>query len=231
MSQLAEFDRFAADYERELDRGLRFSGENKDYFAEQRVRWLAGSLRKLGRSPASVLDFGCGVGGSSLLLQEIIGARTYVGVDNSSDSIDRAKKLFGAPSRQFEVLGNSQAFRENVEVAYCNGVFHHIEIAERPAAAKYVYNSLCRGGIFSFWENNPWNPGTRYVMSRIEFDRNAKTLSAGEACRLLSDAGFTILSREFLFIFPRSMRHLRFFEPRLSGLPFGAQYQILCKRA
>ena len=41
-------------------------------------------------------------------------------------------------------------------------------------------DALRPGGLFAFWENNPWNPGTRLVMSRIPFDRDAITLSALE---------------------------------------------------
>ena len=95
---------------------------------------------------------------------------------------------------------------------------------------RLVYKSLRPGGIFSFWENNPWNPGTRYVMSRIPFDRDAVTLSAFQARRLIQAAGFQILRVDFLFIFPRSLSWLRVFEPGLTKLPFGAQYQVLCRR-
>jgi hypothetical protein len=78
------------------------------------------------------------------------------------------------------------------------------------------------GGWFCFWENNPWNPGTRIVMSRIPFDRDAVTLSAPQASRLLRAAGFTVVTTDFLFIFPNFLRHCRPVEPWLCRLPLGA---------
>ena len=67
-------------------------------------------------------------------------------------------------------------------------------------------------------------------MSRIPFDSDAITLSALEAQRLLKDTGFEILRTDFLFIFPRAFRFLRVLEPYLVRLPFGAQYQVLCRK-
>jgi hypothetical protein len=80
------------------------------------------------------------------------------------------------------------------------------------------------------WENNPWNPGTRLVMRRIPFDRDAKTLSAPCARRLLDAAGFDIMSTDFLFLFPRPLAVLRPLEARLTHLPAGAQYMVLCRK-
>ena len=93
-----------------------------------------------------------------------------------------------------------------------------------------VYRSLVPGGLFSFWENNPWNPGTRYVMSRIPFDRDAITLTPPEARRLLRAGGFEIVRTDFLFIFPRILGWLRGFERFAATLPLGAQYHVLCRK-
>ena len=58
---------------------------------------------------------------------------------------------------------------EAIELAFCNGVFHHIPVDERAAVIDYIYHSLKPGGWFAMWENNPWNPGTRYVMRSMSF--------------------------------------------------------------
>jgi SAM-dependent methyltransferase len=113
---------------------------------------------------------------------------------------------------------------------YCNGVFHHIEPADRPCALASIHRALMPGGYFAFWENNPWNPGTRLVMHRIPFDRDAKTLSAPQARRLLHGAGFDVISTDFLFLFPRALATLRPLETRLTQLPAGAQYMVLCRK-
>ena len=113
---------------------------------------------------------------------------------------------------------------------FCNGVFHHISPPARAPVIDYILRSLRPGGYFALWENNPWNPGTRYVMSRIPFDRDAITLSAPEARGLLQVGGFDILRTDFLFIFPRILHWCRGIEPLCSRLPFGAQYQVLCRK-
>ena len=117
-----------------------------------------------------------------------------------------------------------------IDLAFCNGVFHHISIENRESALNYIYRSLRSKGLFALWENNPWNPGTRLVMSRIPFDRDAITLTPLESQKLLKSAGFKILRIDFLFIFPKIFRWLRFIEPHISRLPFGAQYQVLCRK-
>jgi len=229
MSAPAAFDNFARNYDQELERGVRISGESKDYFAEGRIRWVAKCLHELGERPARVLDFGCGTGSTSVLLQQILGAELYVGVDASQKSVQFAGETFGSPTRYFTTLDRLPA-DFSFDLVYCNGVFHHIPVPQRQAAAEFVYHRLRAGGIFAMWENNPWNPGTRLVMSRIAFDRDAVCLSAFQTSRLLRDVGFSIVHTQFMFIFPRLLRGLRFLEPHLSALPIGAQYQVMCQR-
>jgi hypothetical protein len=85
---------------------------------------------------------------------------------------------------------------------FCNGVFHHILPGQRAAALAIVSRGLRTGGIFSFWENNPWSFATRYVMSRCALDRDAIQLSPPVARALLRDGEFEILRTNFRFIFP-----------------------------
>ena len=113
---------------------------------------------------------------------------------------------------------------------YCNEVFHHIPSHERLAIVDYVYRSLRPGGLFAIWENNPWNPGARYVKSRIPFDRDAAMLTPAETRCMLRAGCFKILRTDFLFIFPRMLFWLRGIEPFVSRLPLGAQYQVLARK-
>jgi len=228
----AAFDEYAADYEEALQRGLSVSGESKDYFAEKRIEWLKGCLDRLGSaSPASVLDYGCGTGSAAPFLSSILGAKDILGVDISAASVRvAAREQAGAAGARFDTL---DGYRPDgaFDLAFCNGVFHHIPLPERASAVRYVHASLKPGGLFAFWENNPWNPGTRYIMSRIPFDRDAVTLTPPEARRLLEAGGFEVVQTHFLFLFPNSLRSLRKLEPPLARLPLGAQYQVLCRRS
>jgi len=221
-----DFDAFANQYDAALERGISLSGEDKDFFARGRVEWLARCIA--GTHPERVLDYGCGTGSTSPLLQSVLRASSVIGVDTSKAEIALAMRNAGS-SLSFVTIGDFRP-QEDVDIAYCNGVFHHIPLNQRAEAIEYIRDSLRPGGLFSFWENNPWNPGTRLVMSRIPFDRDAILVSAREARRLARAAGFEVLSTDFLFVFPRVLRALRKLEARLTSLPLGAQYQVLCRK-
>ena len=224
-----EFDRFATDYDRALAEGLSVSGESKDYFAEGRVKWLADCLRRLSRKPGRLLDYGCGTGSATPFLAQFIPFNSLLGVDVSSASLGVARRVHGSAKVEFVTLNEYQP-AGRIELAFCNGVFHHIPLSERANAVKCVYDALEPGGLFSFWENNPWNPGTRYVMSRIPFDRDAITLTPPEARHRLRAGGFEIIRCDFLFVFPHFLSWFRRLEPLLSALPLGAQYHVLCRK-
>lgn len=223
------FDGVAESYDEALSKGLALSGENKHFFARGRLTWLARCLAPLREHPRSILDYGCGTGTSVPLFQEILGAEKVVGIDVSARSLDVAKHLHGSKDARFMEPSEYQP-RGELDLAFCNGLLHHIAVADRPAALSYIHRSLRPGGLFALWDNNPWNPGARWVMRRISFDADAIPLSAMEARREIRRAGFEILRTDFLFIFPRPLRFLRALEPMLSRLPLGAQFQVLCRK-
>src|SRR5262249_13810645 len=107
---------------------------------------------------------------------------------------------------------------------------HHVPVSERTKVVAYIARALRPGGLFALWENNPWNPGTRYIMSRIPFDRDAVTLTPPETQRLLSTGGFSNVLADFRFVFPRLFGWLRWTEPFMSRLPLGAQYLVLGRK-
>jgi SAM-dependent methyltransferase len=154
---------------------------------------------------------------------------SVLGLDASERSLAVAKRVHRSERTQFLSVGHYEP-KEQIDLAFCNGVFHHIPLNERVTAVNFVHRSLRPRGLFAFWENNPWNPGTRYVMSRISFDRDAIMLTPPEARRLLRAGGFEILRTDFLFIFPRMLRRFRGLEPLVSRLPLGAQYQVLGRK-
>ena len=224
-----EFDAFAERYDEALQRGLDASGESKEYFADGRARWTRRRLDALGRPAGRVLDFGCGTGSATPYLLDALGAREVVGSDTSLASLEVARRTWRARAARF-VAPDEVAALGPFDTAFCNGVFHHIPPAERAGAVRALHDALAPGGLVAFWENNPWNPGTRWVMSRIEFDRDAITLSPPEARRLLRAGGFEVLGTDSLFWFPRLLAALRPLEPLLARIPLGGQYLVLCRR-
>ncbi|MEN3331062.1 MAG: hypothetical protein V7641_427 [Blastocatellia bacterium] len=225
----ASFDEYATDYDLALHQGLSVTGEDKLYFARGRIDWLRRCLQRLAQHPKTAMDFGCGTGSSVRYLLELLGSQSVLGLDVSEKSLEVARRENDAQQTRFMLMGQYEP-KEEIDLAFCNGVFHHVPVAKRPSTMAYIYNSLRPGGLFALWENNPWNPGTRYVMSRIPFDRDAITLSAPEARRLAQATGFEVLRTDFLFIFPKPLQWLRGLEPYLARTPLGAQYQILCRK-
>lgn len=222
------FDEYAEGYSDCVNRAIAISGEDKDYFARARVLW---TKRYLDGSVGAVMDYGCGVGSLVHHLLELLIIDSVVGIDVSQKSIELARKTFAAePRADFFTF---KEFRPTAEfdLTFACNVFHHLGPDERPDALEFIRNTLRTGGLFALWEQNPWNPGTRYIMRQCEFDRDAETLRPGNAKELLEQNGFKILRTDFLFIFPRFLRLLRPLEPLLSSLPLGAQYLVLAQKS
>jgi SAM-dependent methyltransferase len=225
----AEFDVYAQGYERALDRGLASTGEDMEYFARGRAVFLATILRQSAERVSRALDFGCGTGRATPFLLAALGLDELVGVDVSAASLCVARE--SNDDRRVEFLPVERlAGVSDFDLVFCNGVFHHIPVAGRSMALGQIYDCVRPGGLFALWENNPWNPGTRYVMRHCEFDRDAVMLSPLRTSNLARSAGFEIIRTDFLFVFPHALRVLRGVERCLSRLPLGGQYQVLCRR-
>lgn len=222
---------FGADqYERDLARGLRLSGERADYFAAARVKFVAERCRAARLSPAQVLDFGCGIGTHLPLLAAAFPEATIVGLDAAPDMVAHARDRHA--NRRIVVRQTSQrppaaAF----ELIFVNGVFHHVEPDQRAGVLHDLFGHLRPGGTLAIFDNNPWNPGAMWVMKRIPFDRDAKPVLARDLARLALLAGFVELETRSYFYFPRPLALLRPIEPLFARLPLGAQYAIYARRA
>jgi SAM-dependent methyltransferase len=224
----AEFDQFASQYEKVMERPCAVSGESPDFYAVGRMRWCLRRLRP--HFPLeTALDFGCGVGGSIRYFFEILGCKSVVGVDPSVESLQIAKERHLGRNVRLSAPGEFVP-SGSIPLAFCNGVFHHIPPDDRLQALRYIRAALSDNGILAFWENNPWNPLVVYSMSLNEFDRNAQTLSPLHSVHLLKAAGFRIQRVDYCFFFPHFARGLRRLEPMLRWLPLGAQYLVLAKK-
>lgn len=229
MNRQAEFDKYADTYDAVLAESLSVSGEDKEYFASGRITLLTKRLQSIQEQPRAIMDYGCGTGSSVPLLLEMLGAESAIGIETSAELLNLATKNYRDPRVSF-LLTTDYRPEGAMDLVFSNGTFHHILPDDRPAALSLIHGSLKPNGLFALWENNPWNPLTRYLMSRCAFDEDAVTLSPPEARRLVQEHGFEVLSTEFAFIFPKSLRWFRSLEPFAASLPFGAQYQVLCRK-
>lgn len=225
---MAKFDDYSDNYDAVLAESQRVTGEDKHYFAHGRIEWLARRLRALGKSVDTVLDFGCGTGTAIPYLHELLGPELVWGVDVSEQSLRTAERDFGSECTRFQGLEDFDPAGD-LDLVYVNGVFHHLALDERPAALDAIRRSLRPDGLFALWENNPWNPGTRYMMDKCSFDDDALPINPRTARAMVRSAGFEVIRTDFLFIFPRVLRGLRPLEPMLATLPLGGQYMVLCR--
>jgi SAM-dependent methyltransferase len=223
-----EFDAFADSYDSDCLHGIGLSGESRGYFAEGRVRYLTAWWSRTGRPrPGSILDYGCGTGGGTAVLAAgFPGARVH-GVDPSSRCIENAAVSGFAGDMSFGRIDPDCPLPTGAaDLVYLSGVVHHVAPPDRPALFAELRRLVAPGGIVAVFENNPLNPGTRWVMARIPFDRDASPLTGRETRQRLRDARFDVLQQGYLFYFPRFLRLLRPAERFLTRLPLGAQYAV-----
>jgi len=226
---MSEFDEVSPNYEEVLSRGISLSGENSDYFARNRVDHTAKLHVGIDAKSETIMDYGCGTGGSVRYLLDAFTPQKLIAVDISEKSLCILKTRHNTQ----QVITQSPPSLKpdsNCHLCFCNGVFHHILPKDRQHTAKIIYDSLQSGGYFYFWENNPWNPATHWVMSRIPFDRNAIKIFPHQAVKLLQKVGFKVKLIHYLFIFPKFLSFLRPMEKILRRFPLGCQYLVLAQK-
>jgi trans-aconitate methyltransferase len=209
------------EYDLMLQKGICLSGEDKQFFIRGRLQDLR-HLVPVDFHPGRILDFGCGIGDTTKYLAELFPSADIIGFDISDQALAYADQAYGSSKISF--CNNADLDQiEAVDLCYSNGVFQHIIPEERLGVIVQIHQVLRPGGYFALFENNPWNPGTRLVMKRVPFDRDAQPLSAPEAKRYLQEGGFASLySPRHLFYFPRSLVFWRFLESFLTRVPLGA---------
>lgn len=226
------FDRYARQYDEALERGIRLSGEPKEYFAHGRLEAARAWFDAAGWTPARAIEFGCGVGTNVASLRAIWPALEILGLDASEASLEAAREREGATGARFMT---PEAYRRSGEApadwVLCTGVLHHVPPPERRTVLAFLRDLLAPGGRLTIFENNPYSPAARLVMRRIPFDRDAVMVRPGWLRGELRALGFRDLACRYLFLFPRFLRALRPLEPVLATLPLGAQYGFLARRA
>jgi SAM-dependent methyltransferase len=109
-------------------------------------------------------------------------------------------------------------------------VFHHIPHAQHVALLGEIKRVLKPAGRLFVFEHNPLNPLTRHAVDTCPFDENAELIRAGTMRARARQAGFGGADVKYRIFFPHFLRGLRPLEPRLTWLPLGAQYYVLCRK-
>lgn len=222
---MAEFDRYVRDYQAMLNESLAPLGGFNEYYSRQKIALLGKSIQK--NIIRSVLDFGCGLGNTTQMLQETFKNAHVVGADISEVSIKQARLL--NPNIKFGYLADETFMATCIgafDLIYVANVFHHVPPAERTDVMTILKNMLSPQGKVFFFEHNPYNPITKWVVSRCEFDKDAILLSPRESKQLFKTSGFQVSNPMFFLFFPHVLRDLSKVEAMLKWLPLGAQYCV-----
>lgn len=220
---MEEFDRFAIEYQGMLEASLEPFGGFNPYYLQQKVYMLRSALSD--ENVHSILDFGCGLGATTAMIQEAFPTTRVVGVDISETSIDRARQT--NLHIEFGCTKDESFMKECVgkfDAVYIANVFHHIKVEDRCRVLETVKSMLTPEGRLFFCEHNPYNFLTKWVVSRCEFDRDAILVAPSESRLLLRKAGFNVINTKYLLFFPYTLRFLSRFESIIRWLPIGAQY-------
>ena len=227
-----DFDKVSYHYEEAVDEGLKLAlgGEPSDYYLQVKARETADHCRRRGLDPAklSALDVGCGTGRMVQLLSPQFAK--VQGVEPSAGMLDRALKL-GLPEGTFRRgSGESLPFEAGAfDVVFSACIFHHSPRERHAAMLREMARVLKPGGLLFTFEHNPFNPMTRWVVSRCPVDVGVTLHSARELQVSYAEAGLKDVETRYIIFFPKALSRLRSLEPALHLLPAGAQY-YLCGR-
>ena len=204
--RVSEFDRYAEDFETQIDRSIAFSGLTERYFTECKAEHILELIRgSIGAAEtANVLDVGCGTGRLHGFLNSRVGGIS--GTDVSQDCLDRASNE--QPEAEYRLFdGRRLPFNGAAyDISFAVNVFHHV----RPADRQVIVNEMARvtrpGGVVAIFEHNPFNPLTRLSVARCEFDADAVLLTSGESRRLIREAGCAEVASRYITFLPVAPR-------------------------
>jgi SAM-dependent methyltransferase len=220
----AQFDAHAATYADEVNRSIAFVGLKVDYFTRVKANYALDLLTKhFGATESlTMLDVGCGTGGSHAMLAPRLTALS--GTDVSAASVDEAERT--NPGVRYQPYdGQRLPYPDaSFDAAMTVCVMHHVPPAQWPAFAAEMRRVVRPGGLALVFEHNPLNPLTRRAVSNCEFDADAVLLGQRRTRTLLGGAGFADVRSRAILSIPSIGRRTRALDRALGHLSLGAQY-------
>jgi len=221
----AEFDQFADEYYAEHARNIAVSGEAPEFFHRYKVEDLRAYVPALG-PPATILDFGAGVGNSIAHFRRAFPTARLICADVSQRSLDVAAQRH--PEAEMVLIGSAglPIAPDSVDLAFAACVFHHIDHADHAFWFQQMLSVVRPGGLLVVFEHNPFNPLTQWAVNTCAFDKNARLIAARALRARITDAGWRDARVRYRLFFPRILAGLRGLETHLAWLPLGAQYHV-----
>ncbi|MDR0472888.1 MAG: methyltransferase domain-containing protein, partial [Treponema sp.] len=224
------FDNIADSYEEELKNSLgKYGRRDIAIFAEYKIKIIKSKLFK---TPANVLEFGCGTGRNTLFLKKWFPESNIYGCDISEKSLEIASKA--NPTVQYDKITTPadlfEVYKEPFDCIFISNVFHHIPFNEHQIWLDALYRITSEEGIVFIFEHNPYNPITKRVFSSSEIDKGAFMLKPSYCQKLLQNTNFTNINRRYTLFFLWRNSFFESVERMLYWLPLGAQYYVWGKK-
>ncbi len=225
------FEQYSHTYSAHMEQALAGYGAKHAWVTKYKANLIIAALRRHGAisAPEVLLDVGCGIG---LIDQHLIdGTRSVHGVDVSSSSIHLAAAR--CPSGIFSCYdGRTLPFPENsFDATFAVCVLHHIAPDRWVDFVLEMKRVTKMGGLVMVFEHNPYNPVTRLIVNRCEFDRGVKLLTPGKLTALIRAASLPIVERGSFLFTPFQRKWAQRLDGALRTIPFGAQHLIIAKKA
>jgi SAM-dependent methyltransferase len=223
------FDAVAGRYREAVEGSIGFIGKGLDFFTRAKVdHLLALGDRHLGNlRHRSVLDVGCGNGGTDSYLSPWVGE--LHGVDVSPQMVDESRRRNTSGLYQ-TYDGSTLPFPDrSFDVTFAACVMHHVPPVAWDSFAAELVRVTRLDGLAMVFEHNPLNPLTRRAVSNCEFDDDAVLLRPKRVSTALRRGGAVVVARRYILFTPLESQRVRGAEQYVSWLPLGAQYVVAAR--
>jgi ubiquinone/menaquinone biosynthesis C-methylase UbiE len=184
-------------------------------------------VRKRNLEPASILDFGSGIGNSTPFFRRYFPSAKLASADISKRSLAVAESRFPSMSTSLWIDRQRIPAEDNTfDVVFSACVFHHIPHEEHIHWLGELRRVTRPDGMLVNFEHNPLNPLTVRLVNTCPFDEKAHLIRAGQFVQRYRMSGWSDPRPRYHLFFPRALSGLRGLEPYLSRVPFGGQFSV-----
>lgn len=229
----AEFDQYARDYLQELSHPLRnIIDPEGHYFIELKSKILLSLAEQYFKDQASIriVDVGTGLGLFEKYLNPYFS--NILALDLSFEMLKVAEAInpFNNANSAY-VQGNAYELpvkSDHADLVFMSCVLHHMEETEIEIALAEIARVCAPGGLIVFFEHNPYNLLTQFVVRTTPLDNNARLISYKKLQHCAEQVGIFVHHKEFFLYGTRQIdafikEHL----PWLEKLPLGGQYALV----
>lgn len=225
MDKNNDFDDFVYEYNNILSNQVKFFDSNGSYFAEYKIQEVS---RILEIKPGKILDYGCGIGRSFEFFKRFFPEAELYGMDSSGESLNYSRKNY--PYVYILDTEKILEHKHSFDLVFVSNVFHHINHKDHSSEINLIYNLLKSNGELIVFEQNQYNPVTKYLIKKCPFDKNANLIKKNIMTKIIEESGFCVKKASYSLFFPSKLRFLRQVEKYLGKIPLGGQYYVYAKK-